>query len=69
VPSRQREGKQKVDPEDAKDEEMEYQDAKRALKAVYDHSTSCTGAPGILRLGALSRPCVEQWRRLHLRLG
>jgi hypothetical protein len=35
VPSCQREGKQKVDSEVDVDEEMEYQDAKRALKAVY----------------------------------
>jgi hypothetical protein len=27
-----------VDPEEDKDEEMEFQNAKRALKAVYDHS-------------------------------
>jgi hypothetical protein len=36
VPSHQRESKQKVDPE----EEMEFYNAKRALKAVYDHSKS-----------------------------
>jgi hypothetical protein len=40
VPSRQREGKQKGDLEHDKDEEMDYQDAKRALKAIYDHSSS-----------------------------
>jgi hypothetical protein len=40
VPSRQREGKQKVDPQEKKDIEMEFQDARRALKAVYGHSDS-----------------------------
>jgi hypothetical protein len=38
--SHQNEGKQKVDPEEGKDEKMEFQNAKRALKAVYDHSDS-----------------------------
>jgi hypothetical protein len=42
VPSRQWEGKQKADPEEDKEEKMEYQDAKRTLKAVYDHSDSST---------------------------
>jgi hypothetical protein len=42
MPSRQWKGKQKVDPEEDKEEEMEYQDAKRTLKAVYDHSDSNT---------------------------
>jgi hypothetical protein len=40
APSHQREGKQKVDSQEEKDEEMEFQDAKRALKAVYGHSDS-----------------------------
>jgi hypothetical protein len=40
APSRQREGKQKVDSQEEKDAEMEFQDAKRALKAVYGHSDS-----------------------------
>jgi hypothetical protein len=40
APSRQREGKQKVDPQEEKDVEMEFQDARRALKAVYGHSDS-----------------------------
>jgi uncharacterized Zn finger protein (UPF0148 family) len=40
APSRQREGKQKVDSQEQKDAEMEFQDAKRALKAVYGHSDS-----------------------------
>jgi hypothetical protein len=40
APSHQREGKQKVDPQEEKDAEMEFQDAKRALKAVYGHSDS-----------------------------
>jgi hypothetical protein len=40
APSRQREGKQKVDLQEEKDVEMEFQDAKRALKAVYGHSDS-----------------------------
>jgi hypothetical protein len=40
VPSRQREGKQKINPQEEKDVEMEFQDAKRALKAVYSHSDS-----------------------------
>jgi hypothetical protein len=38
--SRQREGKQKMDSQEEKDAEMEFQDAKRALKAVYVHSNS-----------------------------
>jgi hypothetical protein len=38
MPSRQQEGKQKVDPEEDKGEEMEFQNDKRALKAVYGHS-------------------------------
>jgi hypothetical protein len=42
VPSRQWEGKQKADLEEDKEEKMEYQDAKRTLKAVYDHSDSST---------------------------
>jgi hypothetical protein len=37
APSRQREGKQKVGK---REEEMEFQDAKRALKAVYGNSDS-----------------------------
>jgi hypothetical protein len=40
VPSRQREGKQKVDSQEEKDAEIEFQDAKRALKSVYGHSDS-----------------------------
>jgi hypothetical protein len=40
APSRQREDKQKVDSQKEKDAEMEFQDAKRALKAVYGHSDS-----------------------------
>jgi hypothetical protein len=40
APSRQWEGKQKVDPQEEKDAEMEFQDAKRALKVVYGHSDS-----------------------------
>jgi hypothetical protein len=40
VSSRQREGKQKVDSQEEKDTEMEFQDAKRALKVVYGHSDS-----------------------------
>jgi hypothetical protein len=40
APPRQREGKQKVATEDDKDEEMEFQNAKRALKTVYDHFDS-----------------------------
>jgi hypothetical protein len=40
APSHQREGKQKVDSQEQKDVEMEFQDAKWALKAVYDHSDS-----------------------------
>jgi hypothetical protein len=39
-PSRQREGKQKVDSQEQKGAEMEFQDAKRALKAVYGYSDS-----------------------------
>jgi hypothetical protein len=37
APSHQREGKQKVDLK-AKKEEMEFQNAERALKAIYGHS-------------------------------
>jgi hypothetical protein len=40
APSHQREGKQKVDSQEEKDAAMEFQDAKRALKAVYGHSDS-----------------------------
>jgi hypothetical protein len=42
MPPRQREAKQQVVREDdeEKDEEMAFQDAKRALKAIYDHSDS-----------------------------
>jgi hypothetical protein len=40
TPSRQREGKQKVDSQEEKDADMKFQDAKRALKAVYGHSDS-----------------------------
>jgi hypothetical protein len=39
-PSCQQEGKQKVDSQEEKDTEMEFQDAKRALNAVYGHSDS-----------------------------
>jgi hypothetical protein len=38
APSRQREGKQKIGKRE--EEEMEFQDAKRALKAVYGNSDS-----------------------------
>jgi hypothetical protein len=37
APSRKRKGK-RVDPQEEKDAEMEFQDAKRALMAVYGHS-------------------------------
>jgi hypothetical protein len=40
APSRQWEGNQKVDSQEEKDAEMEFQDAKRALKAIYGHSDS-----------------------------
>jgi hypothetical protein len=40
APSRQWEGTQKVDPLEEKDIEMEFQGAKRALKAIYGHSDS-----------------------------
>jgi hypothetical protein len=40
APSHQREGKQKVDSQEEKDVELEFQNAKRALKAVYGHSDS-----------------------------
>jgi hypothetical protein len=40
APSRQWEGKQKVEAQEEKDAEMEFQDAKRALKFVYGHSDS-----------------------------
>jgi hypothetical protein len=43
VPSCQWEGKQKVDSQEEKDTEMEFQDAKRALKVVYGHSDSESG--------------------------
>jgi hypothetical protein len=38
APSHQQEGKQKVDSQKEKDTEMEFQDAKRPLKAIYGHS-------------------------------
>jgi hypothetical protein len=40
TPSRQREGKQKSDPEEDKEDRMGSQKAKRDLKAVYGHSDS-----------------------------
>jgi hypothetical protein len=40
VPSRQWEGKQKVDPEEDKEDGMGFQKTKRDLKAVYGHSDS-----------------------------
>jgi hypothetical protein len=40
APSRQREGKQKADPEEDKENRMGFQKAKRDLKAVYGHSDS-----------------------------
>jgi hypothetical protein len=57
-----------------KDEEMEFQDAKRSLKAVYGNSESSNnehrkalhamlGVPGTLRPGASSRHCAEKLRR------
>jgi hypothetical protein len=33
-----------MDPEEDKDEEMEFQDAKRSLKAIYGHSDSESSA-------------------------
>jgi hypothetical protein len=38
APSPLREGKQKVDSQEEKDAEMEFQDAKRALNVIYGHS-------------------------------
>jgi hypothetical protein len=40
TPSRQREGKQKVDPEEDKEDRMGFQKAKRVHKAIYDHTDS-----------------------------
>jgi hypothetical protein len=40
TPSRQREGKQKEDTEEDKDDGLGFQKAKRDLKAVYGHSDS-----------------------------
>jgi hypothetical protein len=40
APSCQWEGKQKVDSQEERDAELEFQDAKRTLKAVYGHSDS-----------------------------
>jgi hypothetical protein len=40
TPPQQWEGNHQVVQEDDKDEEMAFQDAKRALKAIYDHSNS-----------------------------
>jgi hypothetical protein len=40
APSRQREGKQKMDPEEEKNKEMAFQNVKREMKAVYGHSDS-----------------------------
>jgi hypothetical protein len=72
TPSRQREGKQKVNSQEEKDTEMKFQDAKRALKAIYGHSNSessnnehcktsmsCSEVPGPSRLGGLSRLCAD----------
>jgi hypothetical protein len=44
APSRQREGKQKIGKRE--EEEMEFQDAKRALKAVYGNSDSESSGNG-----------------------
>jgi hypothetical protein len=79
APSRQREGKQKMNPQEEKDIEMEFQDAKRALKAVYDHSESKSSGnehrkalhvmfegSWTLRPDASSRPCTEKLRWWHL---
>jgi hypothetical protein len=80
VPYRQREGKQKLDSQEEKDVEMEFQDAKRALKAIYDHSDSKSSdnercktlhvmleALGPSRLGVSSRPCTGRlrWQLRH----
>jgi hypothetical protein len=40
MPPHQREGKQQVALEGDKEEEVEFQNAKRALKVVYGHSDS-----------------------------
>jgi hypothetical protein len=40
APPWQWESKQKAIPEDGKDEKLDYQDVKRALKVVYGHSDS-----------------------------
>jgi hypothetical protein len=40
APSHQREGKQKADPEEHKEDGMGFQKAKRDLKAIYGHSDS-----------------------------
>jgi hypothetical protein len=40
APCCQREGKQRVNPQEEKDVEIEFRDARRALKAVYGHSDS-----------------------------
>jgi hypothetical protein len=74
TPCRQREGKQKVAPVE-KDEEMEFQNAKRVLKAVYGHSDFESsdkehhkalhimfGVHGTSRPGASSRHCAERLR-------
>jgi hypothetical protein len=39
-PSHQQEGKQKMDFEEEKDEEMAFEIAKREMKAIYGHSDS-----------------------------
>jgi hypothetical protein len=74
APSHQREGKQKVDLK-AKKEEMEFQNAERALKAIYGHSDSDSstnehrkmlhvvyGGSWDITSRVSSRPYAEQWR-------
>jgi hypothetical protein len=79
APSLQQEGKQKVDPGVDKDDDLGFQQAKRDLKAVYDHSgsessdnehlrcsTSCSGALGTSPPNASSKPYVGRWRQPRL---
>jgi hypothetical protein len=79
VPSHQREGKQKVDPEEDKDEGLGFQKVRRDLKAIFGHSDSessdnercktlyvILGVLGISPPVASSRTCAKRWRRPHL---
>jgi hypothetical protein len=64
-----------MNPHEEKDIDMEFQDVKRALKAIYGHSDSecsnneklcsmlCSEVLGTSRQGASSRPCAKKLQR------